>query len=581
MGARFYDPAAGQFLNQDPVTTPAQGDPAAGGDLHAYVNDSPVTGTDPTGHMETAAAGGCGAACLAAVTRAAVPKPAPKSCSWYSLCGASHLYHAAVAKGKAALATVKKVATRTIAAVKKLPVIGRVAAVAISAVSDVYHAGVTYVTRTVLPVLRTAAALGAIAVHVVATAYHQATAAVALVKRVATATVKTVASFVKKHAATIASIAAGVVVFAGCMALTGGVGSIGCGALAGVAASMVTQGAKCYDGQKGACAVSSFAQAAVVGWVTGDLGAGLGEGLGVAASGLAGVASDAVGGFLGRTASDAVTSTENAAAGATAKGASWLSRLFSRAAKACTVGGESFTASTKVLTASGALVAISNLKIGEKVLATSTKTGKTAPGTVSDVLVHHDTNRYNLTVKTAHGTAIIGTTSNHLFWDATARRWVKAAALKYGTHLRTPSGGTATVLGGHAPKDRSGWMWDLTIPGNHDFYIKAATTAILVHNVDCRNALESGFAEPTELHHVLPQQCRSVFARAGLDIDAAAVRLPSSVHQAAHDIGWNSVWGDFFTANPNPSKYDIVKQAGHMMWEFGLDKFSQGVEPYK
>jgi hypothetical protein len=25
-------------------------------------------------------------------------------------------------------------------------------------------------------------------------------------------------------------------------------------------------------------------------------------------------------------------------------------------------------------------------------------------------------------------------------------------------------------------------MWDLTVPGNHDFYIQAATTAVLVHN---------------------------------------------------------------------------------------------------
>ena len=62
MGARFYDPAAGQFLSQDPVTTPAQGDPAAGGDLHAYVDDSPVTGTDPTGHMlDAPTGGGCAA----------------------------------------------------------------------------------------------------------------------------------------------------------------------------------------------------------------------------------------------------------------------------------------------------------------------------------------------------------------------------------------------------------------------------------------------------------------------------------------------------------------------------------------
>jgi hypothetical protein len=116
------------------------------------------------------------------------------------------------------------------------------------------------------------------------------------------------------------------------------------------------------------------------------------------------------------------------------------------------------------------------------VVSTSTKTGKTQPGTIAAVLVHHDTNRYDLTVR-AHGrTAVIHTTSNHPFWDATTHRWVKACALRYGTHLRTPAGGAATVLGGHAPRDRSGWMWDLTIPGNHDFYIATIAADILVHN---------------------------------------------------------------------------------------------------
>jgi hypothetical protein len=127
-------------------------------------------------------------------------------------------------------------------------------------------------------------------------------------------------------------------------------------------------------------------------------------------------------------------------------------------------------------------VPISSLKPGEKVVATNTKTGKTQVGTIAAVLVHHDTNRYDLTVR-AHGrTAVIHTTSNHPFWDATIHRWVKAGALRYGTHLRTPAGGTATVLGGHAPRDRSGWMWDLTIPGDHDFYIATTVADILVHN---------------------------------------------------------------------------------------------------
>jgi hypothetical protein len=66
--------------------------------------------------------------------------------------------------------------------------------------------------------------------------------------------------------------------------------------------------------------------------------------------------------------------------------------------------GESFTASTKVLLGPGAAVPISALKPGDKVLATNVKTGKTQPETVAAVLVHHDTDLYNLKVKSGHRT---------------------------------------------------------------------------------------------------------------------------------------------------------------------------------
>jgi RHS repeat-associated protein len=158
------------------------------------------------------------------------------------------------------------------------------------------------------------------------------------------------------------------------------------------------------------------------------------------------------------------------------------------AAKTC-VGGESFTGATKVMLASGAAIPISHLKPGDKVLATSTMTGKTQAEPVSAVLIHHDTDLYDLTVKTSRGTAVIRTTRNHLFWDPVGDRWVKAAALKYGTRLRTADGGLATAAGGHAPKTTTGWMWDLTVPGNndHDFYVvvQAGDAAVLVHNASC------------------------------------------------------------------------------------------------
>ena len=153
---------------------------------------------------------------------------------------------------------------------------------------------------------------------------------------------------------------------------------------------------------------------------------------------------------------------------------------------AASCGGMSFTAGTEVLLASGKAVPISSLKPGEKVLATNTKTGKTQAEAVAAVLVHHDTNLYDLRVKANGHTSVIGTTSNHLFWTTGTRsspgRWVKAAALKYGAHLRTPTGSTATVLGGYAPRPSSDWMWDLTIVGDHDFYIDTVVAPILVHN---------------------------------------------------------------------------------------------------
>jgi Pretoxin HINT domain len=141
-----------------------------------------------------------------------------------------------------------------------------------------------------------------------------------------------------------------------------------------------------------------------------------------------------------------------------------------------------------VLLASGAAIPISQLRPGDKVEATNVKTGKTSAEPVTAVLLHHDTDLYDLTVKTSSGTSVIDTTRNHLFWDQTSGRWTKAAALSYGDKLRTADGAIATAAGGYIPAIASGWMWDLTVPGgnDHDFYIDTATAAVLVHNCNIR-----------------------------------------------------------------------------------------------
>ena len=146
--------------------------------------------------------------------------------------------------------------------------------------------------------------------------------------------------------------------------------------------------------------------------------------------------------------------------------------------------GQSFTPATLVLLAGGKTVPIADLRPGDKVLATNVKTGKTQPETVTAVLVNHDHDLYDLTIRSGNKTAVIHTTSNHLFWDPSLHKFLPASNLKPGTQLKTPAGRPAVVVGGSVPADHDGWMWDLTVPGNndHDFYVDIATTAVLVHN---------------------------------------------------------------------------------------------------
>lgn len=142
----------------------------------------------------------------------------------------------------------------------------------------------------------------------------------------------------------------------------------------------------------------------------------------------------------------------------------------------------SFTARTKVLLASGRAVPIAHLRPGAKVLATNTRTGKTQAEPVAAVLVHYDTNRYNLTIKNGNRAAVIHTTSSHLLWETTSHRWVKAAALIPGDKRRTPNGTGVTIAHSLIPHVRSGSMWDITVTGEHDFYVETIAAAVLVHN---------------------------------------------------------------------------------------------------
>jgi len=92
--------------------------------------------------------------------------------------------------------------------------------------------------------------------------------------------------------------------------------------------------------------------------------------------------------------------------------------------------GLSFTASTEVLLATGKAVPISTLTPGQKVLATNTARQDTGRGHLRRAGQSRH-RPYDLQVRAGNRTAVIHTTSNHPFWDQTARRWVKAGPLPY------------------------------------------------------------------------------------------------------------------------------------------------------
>jgi hypothetical protein len=125
-----------------------------------------------------------------------------------------------------------------------------------------------------------------------------------------------------------------------------------------------------------------------------------------------------------------------------------------------------------VVLASGAVVPISQVKVGDQVQATDPATGKPSAQTVTAVWVNHDTDLMDVTVS-AHGvTSTIHTTQHHPFWDATRHAWVDANQLHPGDHLTTTDGTTAVVIG-TAIVPGAGDMWDLTIANTHDFYVTA------------------------------------------------------------------------------------------------------------
>ncbi|MFB8082639.1 LamG-like jellyroll fold domain-containing protein [Streptomyces sp. NPDC056013] len=487
MAARWYSPQTGQFNSRDTVAT--SGVPSSiGANRYAYANGNPMTGVDPTGHWFEWA-------------KKAVKKVAKK---------VTKTVKSAYKKTKAAVKKVAKVVKKAAKVVKKavkkvVKRAKRAVRKAVRYVADSVRKVKRYVKRTYHRVKR---AVHKVVKHVkkavrkVAKAVkHVAKKVVKAAKKVGRAVkkaAKATANFVKQHAGAIASVATGLVVFAGCTALTAGVGAIGCAALAGAAANGV--GYLMSDGPK---SVGGFLGTVALGAATGALGGAVG-GMAAGAAGrlLQGVggkiAQGAAQGAAGGAAEGAVSygvscvaSEEGCSvagvAKATATGAV-VGGLFGAAAskfgrKGCTP--HSFTGLTGVVMANAKAKPISEVVVGDYVLTAEPGKKQKEKHRVKAVIVTKTDRDYvDVVVATKAGPKTIQTTKHHQFYEVTRDAWTQATDLEPGQQLQNGTGAPTTIVD-VVRYEAERVTYDLSIEGLHTYHVVAGDgVSVLVHNMD-------------------------------------------------------------------------------------------------
>jgi RHS repeat-associated protein len=311
-----------------------------------------------------------------------------------------------------------------------------------------------------------------------------------------------VGGFVKKHQAEIVGAVVGGATFVGCMAVTVGAGSIGCGIAAGAAGGAATNLWKSKVQKTQEFSWRSLAFDTGIGAVTGLIGGPVGGMAVRAAAPAARAAASSVASAVRAVApraSAAVASGARSAASSVRSGVSAIrSRVQSAGARpsqgtsATRAGGAcSFAGSTGVLLADGSSKAIKDLKAGEKVQAADPATGEAGAREVEAVHVHDD-----VMVTLVVDGRQIRTTEDHPFWSVTDQRFERADHLQPGELVLTADGQSATVDAIQTSDVLYDAAYNLTVADLHTYHVltgqpataepqrgpPGAPDAVLVHN---------------------------------------------------------------------------------------------------
>lgn len=148
--------------------------------------------------------------------------------------------------------------------------------------------------------------------------------------------------------------------------------------------------------------------------------------------------------------------------------------------------GHSFAAQTPVVMADGSRRPISEITVGDSVIATDPLSGRTSSQQVGRVWRHHDDDLTDVQIADPAGrTTTLHTTPSHLFWSESTRSWVEAAGLAPGDRLSGLPQGTPVTVASVEPRPGEEVMYDLSVDEIHSYYVAVDDLPVLVHNNDC------------------------------------------------------------------------------------------------
>ncbi|MFD1322244.1 polymorphic toxin-type HINT domain-containing protein [Micromonospora sonneratiae] len=157
----------------------------------------------------------------------------------------------------------------------------------------------------------------------------------------------------------------------------------------------------------------------------------------------------------------------------------------------------SFSGETRVLMGDGTIKPISEIKIGDVVLAADPETGKSGPRVVTQTWAHKDK-----VVDLEVGEHRLATTEDHPFWNDTDRQWQRADELDQGDLLAAAEGVQVRVEGVISNSTRTTVAYNLTVHDIHTYYVLAGITPVLVHNTGPVPCIATAISRQKQGRHV-------------------------------------------------------------------------------